>query len=161
MSAVDLPELLRQATVAAQSRRLDAACELLEQVLAQDPANLRALDLFGFVRFFQGRFTEAEQYCRRALELAPDHAYAHKGLGLCLARQGRVDEGEQELQRAITLKPGWFDPYWDLAVVLREAGRPDDALAVLARAQVAVPRQRARLLGFSRRIRAERDASDD
>lgn len=154
MSKTPVDEMLRQAKEAAQARELETAAALLEQVLSEAPDTLQALDLFGFVRFFQQRFAEAEEYCRRALELSPDHAYAHKGLGLCLARQGHVDQGQASLQRAISLKPGWFDPYWDLAVVLRDAGRLQEALAVLARAQVAVPRHRARLLSFSRQLRA-------
>ena len=148
----DLRELLAQASKAAQSRRLDEAAALIEEVLERDPDNLRALDLFGFVRFFQGRYEEAEGYCRRAVELAPDHAYARKGLGLNLARQGRLDEGQAELERAISLKPGWFDPYWDLAVVLSEGGRKEEALKVLAQGQVAVPSRRTQLLAFAKRI---------
>lgn len=146
---------LAQAKQAARAGLLDEADALLAEVLAGEQDNVQALDLCGFVRFFQGRFAEAEGCCRRVLELDPQHAYAHKGLGLCLARQGRLDEGVAELEQAIRLKPWWLDPYWDLAVVLDEGGRPGDALKVLARGQVAVPAVgRQRLLGLAARIRA-------
>ncbi|MBM4319213.1 MAG: tetratricopeptide repeat protein [Deltaproteobacteria bacterium] len=149
-----LAQRLEQATRAAQARRLVEADTLLGEILAEQPDQLRALDLLGFVRFFQQRYAEAEQACRRALVLKPDHAYARKGLGLCLARQGRLDEGIAELQRAIALKPGWFDPYWDLAVVLDEGDRPQEALRILAVGQVAVPARRRDFLGFAARLRA-------
>ena len=151
-----LSELVKQATKAAQERRLDEAAELIESILEQDPDHLRALDLFGFVRFFQGRFAEAETYCHRALELEPDHAYAHKGLGLCLAKQGRLEEGKASLEQAIALKPTWPDPYWDLAVVLTEAERYDDALKVLARGQVSAPARRGGFQQFSAQIRKKK-----
>jgi Flp pilus assembly protein TadD len=134
-----IPALLRKANQAAQRQCFEESAALLERVLAQDSQNMMALDLFGFVRFFQNRFAEAEQYCRRALTLAPNHAYALKGLGLCLARQGRIDEGVTSLERAITLEPAWFDPYWDLSIVLMQAGRFEQALEVLAKVRAVLP----------------------
>jgi tetratricopeptide (TPR) repeat protein len=144
--------ILERATAAAQGRRLDEASALLEQVLADDDVNLRALDLLGFVRYFQGRPAEAESCCRRALAVDPDHAYAHKGLGLCLAKQGRVDEGVASLERAMSLSPGWFDPYWDLCVVLLEARRFGEVREVARRGAAAVPSRAADLLGLVARL---------
>ena len=60
------------ATRAAREQRFDAAATILDDVLGAEPDNLRALDLFGFVRFFQGRYEEAEAYCRRALDTEPE-----------------------------------------------------------------------------------------
>ena len=111
------------------------------------------LDLAGFVCFFLGDYLATETYCRRALAVKPDHAYACKGLGLALARQGRVDEGVQSLERAIALAPGWVDSYWDLAVALLEAGRPDEALQAVERAEKAVPAEANRLRALAQTIR--------
>jgi Flp pilus assembly protein TadD len=84
--------------------------------------------------------------------MAPGHAYAMKGLGLCLARQGRVDDGVCSLEQAITASPTWYDPYWDLAVVLHEAGRDAQAALVLKRGMVAVPSQRAAFESFLKKL---------
>jgi tetratricopeptide (TPR) repeat protein len=150
----ELADKLKAATAAAQAQRLDEAIQLLDEVLAEDPDNLRAHDIYGFVLFFSGRHAEGEAHCRRAIELKPDHAYAHKGLGLHLARQGRLDEGVVMLERAIELRPEWFDPYWDLAVSYHEAGRPQEAIAVLERGRAAVPREQERIDGFLAQLRA-------
>jgi tetratricopeptide (TPR) repeat protein len=147
-----LDALVRRAAAATEGRRFDEASELLARALERDPDNLRALDILGFVRFFQGRFEDAEQCCTRALSLAPDNAYAHKGLGLCLAKRGKLDEAIEELERAIALKPTWADPYWDLAVVLSGAKRYREAIAVLGRGSEAVPEAREELEGLSARI---------
>jgi tetratricopeptide (TPR) repeat protein len=118
------------------------------------PDDLTLLDLGGFVCFFLGDYLATESYCRRALALQPDHAYACKGLGLALARQGRVDEGVQSLERSIALAPEWVDSYWDLAVALLEAGRSDEALHAVERAEKAVPAEAQRLRGLAQTIRA-------
>jgi Flp pilus assembly protein TadD len=94
-----------------------------------------------------------EKYCRRALELKPDHAYACKGLGLALARQGQVDAGVASLECSVSLAPGWVDSYWDLAVVLMEAGRSDEALHAVERAELAVPAEAKRLQALAQSIR--------
>ena len=43
---------LAAATEAAKQGKFEEAADLIEQVLAEDQDNLRALDLGGFVRFF-------------------------------------------------------------------------------------------------------------
>jgi len=147
-----LEALVSEADIAVRERRWDDAARLLEAVLVQDPAHLRALDNLGYVRFFQGSYAEAEQACRRALALSPDHAYAHKGLGLCLARQGHLDEGVVSLERAIALEPSWLDPYWDLAIVLMEAGELDRATRTTERGAAAVPAARTRFAKLAAEI---------
>jgi tetratricopeptide (TPR) repeat protein len=142
-------EILKQVRVALDEHDLGEARAKIRQGLAVEPTNLELLDLGGFVAFFLGDYLSTEEYCRKALAVKPDHAYACKGLGLGLARQGRVDEGVASLERAIALAPQWVDPYWDLAITLMEAGRTDQALQVVERAEQAVPAeiQRLRALG--------------
>ena len=60
------PPPIEEATKAAREHRLDDAARLVEAILEREPADLRALDLLGFVRFFQERYAEAESACRRA-----------------------------------------------------------------------------------------------
>jgi tetratricopeptide (TPR) repeat protein len=143
---------------AANNRDFARAEQLLHDVLSQLPTEIHsvepseretcllALDLLGFVLFFQGRPEEAEQACRRAIAVAPDRAYSNKGLGLCLAKQGKVDEGLPYLRRAIALQPEWLDPRWDMAIVLHEAQRFEEALAVLVEAECALPAERMRFV---------------
>ena len=117
---------------------------LLRQVLDANPSELEALDLMGFVLFFQGESGEAAEMCLSALRLDPEHAYAMKGLGLCLSRLGEVDNGIAWIARAISKQPDWFDPRWDLAVVLIDNGRRPEAVAVLEAAVAAIPQERDR-----------------
>jgi tetratricopeptide (TPR) repeat protein len=127
----------------ANRRRFAEAEALLRERLAAEPDDKGALDLLGFVLYFQGGYADAEACCRRALEIVPDDAYATKGLGLCVAKQGRTREGLAFLERAAALRPDWFDAYWDWAVVHLEAGDRQGARDVVARARLAIPGREA------------------
>jgi radical SAM protein with 4Fe4S-binding SPASM domain len=135
----DVPTLMQKAREAADTRRFEEAHRLLLCALEKAPSDLAVLDLLGFVCFMLSDYRAAEDYNRRALAQNPDHAFAHNGLGLSLARQGKLDEGTLAIERAIALAPQWHEPYHDLAVVLAEAGHRDQACALLARGRAAVP----------------------
>lgn len=52
-----------------------------------------------------GKTAEAEAEFRRAIELNPDHARSHEGLGLLYARQARAAEALRHLRAAVRLDP--------------------------------------------------------
>jgi GTP-binding protein len=133
MAADPHRETFDRARKAATAGKHDEAIARCNEILAADPRHRGALDLLGFAYFFKQEYSTAEGWCRKTLEHYPQHAYAHKGLGLCLARQGKLEEGLPHLREAMRLEPKFFDPYWDTAVVLREAGRNAEALEILRR----------------------------
>ena len=62
----------------------------------------------------------AADFYREAIILAPDHAEAHRGLGLTLLRRGRevdAETGRAELRRYLTLKPAATDAAMMAALV--------------------------------------------
>jgi tetratricopeptide (TPR) repeat protein len=148
-------DLLVEAAKAAQSRRLDEADALLSRVLSLHPNNLKALDLMGFVRFFQRRYEECERLCRKALQIKPDHAYAMSGLGMALARQNKLDEGIEMLERAAETSPEWPEPYWDAAVILLEANEKIRAEAILQKGICCAPKSRGRFEKLLTKIRQQ------
>jgi len=135
-----IQQTLEAARAAATAKDFARAETLLREALGAAPDNLSALDLLGFVLYFLDRPEEGEQVCRRALELEPDHAYAHKGLGLNMAKRGGdLDEALGHIRRAIELKPDWMDPAWDLVVTLKNAGRLEEAMFELEKALPCFP----------------------
>jgi len=148
----DAPALFAQAREAADEHRFEEAQRLLLRAHELCPEDLRVIDLAGFVCFNLRDYKAAEDYNRRALALVPDHAFAHNGLGLSLARQGKLDEGCAAIERAIALAPRWYDPYHDMAVVLAEAGRHDGARAVLDRGAAAMPEAKPQFEDIKRRL---------
>jgi radical SAM protein with 4Fe4S-binding SPASM domain len=134
--AASLLALAQKSTVAC---RFEEAHRLLSKALRLDPSNLAALDLMGFVCFSLRDYDAAEKHNRSALACKPDHAFAHNGLGLSLAKLGKLVEGRAAIERAVELAPGWYEPYHDMAVVLAEAGLRDEACGWLDRGAAAIP----------------------
>jgi tetratricopeptide (TPR) repeat protein len=148
-----IQNLLVEARQAAEAKALDRAAEKLKAVLRLDPNNLRAIDLMGYVRFFQKRYNDSEAFCRKALAIQPDHAFAHAGLGMSLAKQGQLEAGVAALHRAMEIQPNWPEPYWDLAVALKDAGKPKEALDTLEQGTVNCPSSRGRFERLASHIR--------
>jgi tetratricopeptide (TPR) repeat protein len=145
--------LLVEARQAAEAKALDRAADKLKAVLELDPNNLRALDMMGYVRFFQKSYDDSESFCRKALAIKPDHAFAHAGLGMSLAKQGQLEAGVSALHQAMEIQPDWPEPYWDLAVALKEAGHYREALDTLERGTVNCPSSRGRFERLASHIR--------
>ena len=135
----DPATLVSRARRSLQGCRFEEGKGILLGVLAQAPADLAALDLLGFASFMLKEHEAGEAYCRRALTVKSDHAYAHSGLGLHLSRQGKWGEATQAIETAIALTPEWAEPYRDFAILLAEAGRSDEARLYATRGKLAVP----------------------
>ena len=58
------------------------------------------------------RYTAAEEYCRLAITLAPDHASAYIYLGVCYMSTDRIAEAEIQFTRATTCTDGAIDEAW-------------------------------------------------
>lgn len=85
--------------------------------------------LLGLIRmFFENDLPAAENEFKRAIELAPASALAHKRYGWALAMQGRFDEAITEINRALRFEPRWYEAYVGLGIVLHMARRYDSAV---------------------------------
>lgn len=135
----DVATLVSRARRSLQGCRFEEGKAILLGVLARSPGELPALDLLGFASFMLKEHEAGEGYCRRALAVKSDHAYAHSGLGLHLSRQGKWEAAKQSIETAIALAPTWAEPYRDFAILLAEAGRSEDARAYATRGKQAVP----------------------
>lgn len=78
----------------------------LRKAVDLDPrAAISHLDLGDLYMGGLKRPKEAAESYRRAVELKPDHAGAHNGLGMALAALGRTDEAVAEFEAAAKLAP--------------------------------------------------------
>ena len=89
-----------------------AAIESYRQVLANEQQDVMLLyfgnNNLGFCLIQLGRFDEAEDYCRTAIEIDEERHNAHKNLGLALLGQGRRLDAALSLLEAANLQP--MDP---------------------------------------------------
>jgi Flp pilus assembly protein TadD len=64
---------------------------------------------------------------RRAVELAPESAYARAQLAAALLSLGRTAEAEPELREALRIAPADAEATFNLATMLWQTGRRDEA----------------------------------
>ena len=77
-----------------------------KKALEIDPLLGEAHATLGFdATYVRWDWADAEQRFRRAIDLSPNHSYAHHWYGNHLLRVGRLDEGLRKIQRALELDP--------------------------------------------------------
>ncbi|HSK76464.1 MAG TPA: protein kinase [Thermoanaerobaculia bacterium] len=81
----------------------------------------------------------AERAAHRALEIAPDLAEAHVGVGVAHAHAGRGEEAERHLARARELEPGLWDAWYFSGRTAWHRGLLEDSLAFFERAAEVEP----------------------
>lgn len=84
---------------------LDESLQLIQRAVKQEPENGAYLDSFGWVLYRLGRFQEAEEQLRKALNYLKADTTLYEHLGDILAAQGHRDEAKQQWREALKLKP--------------------------------------------------------
>ena len=106
-------------------------------IIALNPQARDAHLNLGNALYKQGRYAEALDTVRVAVERRPDHALVHSNLGAVLNKLRRFEEAEIHLRRAIALNPQGRDAHLNLGNALYKQGRYAEALDA---ARVAVER---------------------
>lgn len=90
--------------------------ELKERV-AKDPKDVEALTHLG--NFFQdaGKYEQAVDYYRKALELKPKEVNTRTDMGICLREMGRPDEAIAEFKQSLKDAPDHWQTWLNLAIV--------------------------------------------
>ena len=88
-----------EAALALHDNRLHDAEPLLKADLKQDPFDVAAIRMLAELAGRIGRYRDAENLLRRAVELAPGFKAARSNLALVLYRQGQAAEAIAELDQ--------------------------------------------------------------
>lgn len=116
------------------------AAQDIEAKFGADPKRL--LTLAGYYISTE-RGSEAIRLATKAVQLAPDLAEAHEGLGLALHISLRLDEAAAEYKRALELNPNSKSARRSLADLDRAFGKSEDALAFYRQQLEADPKDKA------------------
>ena len=76
-----------------------------------------------------GRYDEAIDYYRKAIEINPDFGNAHANLGVTYMNKGNLNEALSTLQKALALDAQNAGTNYNLGLVYDKMGRTDDAIA--------------------------------
>lgn len=79
--------------------------------------------------FREGRYEEAIEEYKKAIELNGDSAELYRELGLVYLKVGNRTKAGDAFKEAIRLKPGWAEAHYDLGRTLYEVGEYETAAA--------------------------------
>ncbi len=118
---------------------LDKALRVLERLsqLEADPAAIAQMR--GEIHLIQGRFPAAENEFRLTIQLRPDSAPAHYGLGMAQWRQLDLEEAKAALEKAGELAPRNPDYRLELGRLLLELDELTQARVTLEEAEEISP----------------------
>jgi tetratricopeptide (TPR) repeat protein len=131
---------------------LTEALAILERVLAETPANLKALNLAGIALTGARRTDEANARFLEALRLDPRFYPARKNLAINEFNAGRVDEAAGHLEDVLKLAPDDEVAHLYVAEILFQRGKSDAALPHYEKGAGRVLQNPAWILNYARAL---------
>jgi tetratricopeptide (TPR) repeat protein len=150
-----LEALFAEGTEYSSRGELERALACFQEVSRADPRNLAVLNVVGITLYRLGRYTEAEEQFRRAINIKESHPDAHCHLGGLLRSLGHLPESEQHLRRALKLRPSLLEAQISLGATLFMLGRTAEARAYLEKALRVAPRNVDALMHMGRAVALE------
>jgi TolB-like protein/cytochrome c-type biogenesis protein CcmH/NrfG len=129
----DAVVLFWSADSALASGNLASAMQFLRRAVLKDPLDGEIYSLLGQTYYYAGRFVEAEDSYRKALDLIPARAGLRSSLGFALLAKGEHEEGLQEIRREI----GAGERDTSLALAYQILGRMAEARSALTQLEAA------------------------
>jgi tetratricopeptide (TPR) repeat protein len=114
-----------------QREDLDQAEEAFRKSIAIKGTSVEPLYYLATVYLLRGKYSEAADWYRRALEHKPDFAMARFNLGHCLWRLGDRPAAVDQFRQTIAAKPNHVNAHVDLAEALVEEGSVTEAVEEL------------------------------
>jgi TolB-like protein/DNA-binding winged helix-turn-helix (wHTH) protein len=105
----------------------------LERAIALEPGNSEAIKLAAASAAYLGRFDEALQLGRRALDLDPLNAGSWENLGEIELFNGQLDKAAVDCKKALELNPDVLPGSFYLIQIYIMQGRPQDGLPEIER----------------------------
>jgi len=89
-----------------------------------------------------GKYDEAKELYKRAIELREKDVLAHHNLGLVYLIQGSIDSAKHEIQRGIFSDSLAPDGYFQMANIYNKEGKTDSSILMLEKLQTISPNYR-------------------
>ena len=100
-------------------------------VTIKSPQNGRGLMNYGLTQLLKGRYTRAEHYYKKALELTPDYSYLHINMGILKEAMNQPSEAERYFKNALRYGPNNPQSYFYYALWLSNQDRIQEAIPLL------------------------------
>ncbi|MBC8164573.1 MAG: tetratricopeptide repeat protein, partial [Bryobacteraceae bacterium] len=100
----------------------------VDAVLAQSPADLKALKLKADIHYLLGEDHRAEQTILSALRIHPDHEDLIYALGRVYSQQDRYVSAIQQFEKVVQLQPKSYKAYDNLGLCYEHLNQPERAI---------------------------------
>jgi Flp pilus assembly protein TadD len=147
------PALLSRAKKAFEQGDNAQAAELFDGYVSLVPGDADALNALGVALYKLGRYQEAEQRYREAIDVYPE--YTNALVNLAALQQANPKEAEPLLRRVLKINPKYPGARSMLGIMLLSAGDDHGARAALRKAQKVAPNDPIALLGLAQIARVE------
>ena len=124
----------RLAHLCARTGRIDEARRCYQKALELDPSYRTPYNSSGLWNLWGRRFRASEQEHRSTLDLDPQDAYAHYGMGRLAARRKRWSEAQEWYAKAVALDGGLVDAWRELGNACYALGQRQNAIEAYTRA---------------------------
>ncbi|MGA7559843.1 MAG: sulfatase-like hydrolase/transferase [Terriglobales bacterium] len=115
------------AASAREQSKPERVIAVLTPVVSADPSLYLAQYMLGAALAQKGKYAEAANHLRKAIELQPDSAWAHYLIGATLVKTGDFKTAIVHLEIATGRLPGFAPAHLSLAEAYERVGRNDDA----------------------------------
>lgn len=105
-----------------------------KRTLKYAPDSARVYNNLGVVYYGYGKFKEADEHCKKAIELEGNFSNAYSNQGVIYKNMGKYEEAILAYKKAISLDPDYAQAYNNLGVVLRNLGRYQEAIEIYKQA---------------------------
>lgn len=121
--------LLRQGLNLVGENKFQEAKTLFTQICDADPLQVEAWYYLSSINGHEGDLSAAEECCRRALNIDPNHGESLVNLGNILFSQGKIDDAIIEYKKALKIDPNHAEAHCNIGNLLALDGKFDEALA--------------------------------
>jgi len=146
-------EWLAKAAELHRTGKLEDAEGIYRQILQRDPKNLEALRLLALIAMQFEHYGQAEQFLKRAVEIAPDFLAAWIDLSRAQLERLDLEAALASIDRAAAMNPGSANVQVHLANVQARSGRHMEAVDTYRRAASLNPEMPAPWTGLGNTLK--------
>lgn len=136
---MELEVVLKESEAYIREGNFDAAIQLLQSVLAEEPENLHALRHLGVAFTESGKNREAISTIQFYLKMDTGNAQAYEAIGCAHLRLDEYKAAEEYLLQARELEPENPTILRNLSVLYSQTARPEESLELLERSYEISP----------------------
>jgi len=118
-----------EALILFQSRKLNEAKNICEEILKEEKNNSQVYNLYAFTLYSLKEFNSSIECWNKAIKINPNYIEAYNGLGNAFIKLQKFDQAIINFNQALKINPNYFEAYNNLGSVFINLQKFDEAMA--------------------------------